>query len=365
MFAAVVAGHICVDLIPQLSGPANLTPGTLLDVGPLTLLPGGCVANTGGDLLALGAPARLAADVGDDDLGQLLRHLLAGRGVSTAGLRVIPGNTTSYSVVVEAPGHDRVFWHHVGANAHFDGAGLDLTRAQLLHLGYPSLLPAVVANGGAGLQELLERARAARLTTSLDLAVVDRGGDSGRHDWSAILERTLPLTDVFSPSVDDIASALGRTVATSPEALRTLAAGLVAAGAAVVALTAGPDGLLLRSARAERLRAGGAVLAGLADEWAERELWVPTLPARVVRTTGAGDAATAGLLYGLLAGLTAEDSVMAAAGAAALKLSGRDPLPAYEDGEIGTLQVTAPDRRGWGRGRRGVFTGPEDRRSHE
>lgn len=361
MLRALVAGHVCIDLIPQLAGPVDdLAPGGLAEVGPLTLRPGGCVSNTGRDLLALGAPARLVADVGDDELGRVLCRMLAAEAGPAVALRAVPGQSTSYSVVVQPPGGDRVFWHHVGANASFDGDGIDLAAGDLLHVGYPPLLPALAADGGAGLRALLARARGCGLTTSVDLVVVDRDSDAGRQDWDTILRNTLPLADVFTPSIDDLASALGRDFATSPEALSRLAGQLIGNGAAIVALTAGPDGLLLRTAALGRLRSGGPVLAALPASWADRELWVPPLPVTVVNTIGAGDAATAGLLYGLLAGFDPVDAALTAAGAAAVKVSGRDRLPHYDESAISVADVAAADRPGWDRGRRGVFIGTAD-----
>jgi sugar/nucleoside kinase (ribokinase family) len=360
MLRAVVAGHVCIDLIPELAGPVDLAPGGLVEVGPIALRPGGCVANTGRDLLALGAPARLVADAGDDEMGRVLRRVLSAAAGGAAALRLLPGESTSYSLVVQPPGGDRVFWHHVGANAQFDGAGVDLADGDLLHVGYPPVLPALAADGGAGLRALLARARASGVTTSVDLVVVDRSSEAGRHDWARILRDTLPLVDVFTPSVDDLSSALDRDFATSPEELSAVAGRLVEAGSAVVVLTAGPDGLLLRTAGAPRLRSGGPVLAALPRSWADRELWVPALPVQVASTIGAGDAATAGLLYGLLAGLEPEDAALAAAGAAALKVSGRASLPHYDDSGIAAGSVAAADRPGWQRGRRGVFAGHAD-----
>jgi hypothetical protein len=34
MLRALVAGHVCIDLIPDLAGPVDVTPGGLVDVGP-------------------------------------------------------------------------------------------------------------------------------------------------------------------------------------------------------------------------------------------------------------------------------------------------------------------------------------------
>src|SRR4051812_38063594 len=136
-----------------------------MEVGPLRLSPGGCVASTGLALAELGVPTRLVADLGTDVLGDVLLSTIAETGVDTVGLRRRAGATTSYSVVLEPPGTDRCFWHHVGANADFDGSDVDLRDASLLHIGYPSLLPAFCADGGASWSRLLTRAGDADVTT--------------------------------------------------------------------------------------------------------------------------------------------------------------------------------------------------------
>src|SRR5205823_6538197 len=194
---------------------------------------GGCVANTGGDLAALGARVQVVGDVGDDELGALLIRLLAVRGAGTDQLRFVPGQSTSYSLVLQSPGQDRSFWHHVGANAAFDGSGFSVAGVDLLHVGYPSLLPALIASGGAPLEALLARARAAGVTTSLDLAVLDPSSPAAREDWPALLARVLPLVDVFTPSLDDVRSALAVDVPGTQADLRRTARQLLDMGPAV------------------------------------------------------------------------------------------------------------------------------------
>lgn len=326
MFQAVVAGHVCLDLDPQLTNPVHLSPGTLTEIGSLAIHPGGCVGNTGTDLADLGAPVRLVADVGDDELGATLLQLLAQSGSNTSGVTRLAGATTSYSIVIEQPTYDRAFWHHVGANAHFDGSRVNLSSADLLHVGYPPILPALLPDNATRLRALLSRARAEGVTTSVDLAVVDPASPTGQYDWPAILRGVLPLIDVLTPSVDDLASMLGSPVDRSTDGLADLASDLVRLGAGVVALTAGERGLLLRTAERDRLAAAGRVLSSVADLWADRELWLPATPVSVAHTTGAGDAATAGLLYGLLTGMGPEDAAHLARDAAAVKVSGRGSL---------------------------------------
>jgi sugar/nucleoside kinase (ribokinase family) len=328
MRSVVVAGHVCVDFYPEVPAAAATRPGELLEVGPLAVRAGGCVANTGGDLAALGAVVDVVGDAGDDELGALLVALLRGRGVRTDQVRLLAGRSTSYSLVFEPGGEDRSFWHHVGANDGFDGAAVDVTGAALLHVGYPSLLPALIADGGRPLEALLRRAREAGLTTSLDLAVIDPASPAAREDWPALLERVLPLVDVFSPSIDDVRTALGLDVGADRAGLRETADLLLGLGPAIVMLTAGPAGLQLSTGDAARLRTAGAMLAerpGHVQAWSGQDRFAAPFPVAVRTTVGAGDAATAGLLYGLLDGLDPARTLELAARTAAARVAGEPP----------------------------------------
>ncbi len=170
----LLAGHLCVDLAPRLPGDPVIEPGRLAAVGALRTSLGGSVANTGRVLAHLGIPIRAAAALGDDALGALAGELLAREGFDTSEVRVISGVGTSYS-----------------------------------HVGYPSLLAALAADGGATLRRFFDRARAAGVTTSLDLAVVDPDSAAAELDWQRFLATVLPATDLFTPSIDDLSSALG------------------------------------------------------------------------------------------------------------------------------------------------------------
>lgn len=332
-----VAGHLCLDLAPGLGSATDLEPGRLFSVGALTVEAGGAVANTGGALTDLGVDVAAIACIGDDELGGLLVDRLRAEGFALPRLTTVPGTTTSYSLVIEKPGIDRTFWHHTGANDHFDGSTVPVDGHDLLHLGYPSLLPALLTDDGRPLHRLLARARAAGVTTSLDLAVVDRDSPTGRLDWSAILSSALSETDIISPSLDDLTSALGIDESYSPELVDRLADRLLDAGAAVVAISAGAHGLRLRTAGAERLAAGGRALAPLAEAWGDRR--VTGQPHRIDRpltTNGAGDASTAGLLYAIAYGTTAEHAVALSAACSAAVIRGERPTPAA----IGRLDPT-------------------------
>jgi sugar/nucleoside kinase (ribokinase family) len=327
MRSALIAGHICVDLIPTLSAVPTAGPGKLTQIGPLRMSAGGCVSNTGATLAALGAPVTAVADAGDDELGAALLRLLTDRGMATDGVRLEPGRSTSYTIVLEPAGRDRAFWHHLGANAEFDGVGLDLAGADLLHVGYPPLLPALAESGGERLEGLLVRAHRAGLTTSLDLAVLDPDAPAAREDWPALLAQVLPSVDVLTPSVDDLRTTLGWDLRPKPADLRRAAHRLVEMGVAVVLVTGGSAGAQLCTAPAARLAEAGAALAGAGDGWGRQE-HAATAPDVPVRTTvGAGDAATAGLLYGVLAGLGPQECLRTAMEAAGQRVAGLPVRP--------------------------------------
>jgi sugar/nucleoside kinase (ribokinase family) len=365
---AVIAGHICIDLHPMLPGAPCIDAGHLVEVGPMTVHSGGSVANTGLGLAELGVPVRLAADIGDDDLGSLLRATLDRPNVDSSGIRMAAGSATSYSVVVQAPGADRTFWHHVGANAGFDGSSVNLDDADLLHVGYPPILPALARSTGTRLAELLERAAGAGVATSVDLAVMDPQSPLAAEDWHALLARVLPNVGVFAPSVDDLHSVLGGDRPESPEAVAALGRELLGLGAAVVLLKVGSAGLYLGTAEQDRLARGGRLLASCGPDWAGRELWAPSMEVDVVGTTGAGDAAVAGVLCALLRGWTPAAAIALAAAAAAARISTTDPLPTTDllSDRLGhDLRFCPFDAPGWRVDADGIAHGPRDAATDE
>ena len=101
---------------------------------------------------------------------------------------------------------------------------------------------------------------------------------------------------------------------------------LIEDGCAVVAVSAGARGAFVLSAERERLAAGGATLASVASTWASTAEWVPAeVPRTMISTNGAGDAATAGLIYGLVRGMALARRRELAAQFAAASIAGERP----------------------------------------
>ena len=372
MKPVIVAGHVCVDLTPGLDAPPAMEPGRLIQVGPLALSAGGCVSNTGLALASLGIPTQLVASAGSDQLGRVLVALLATSAADTAGITCLDGRSTSYSIVVDVPGRDRTFWHHIGANAAFDGSGvIDRIEAAarlpgadiaagaqdtILHLGYPTHLPALYADGGAALVRLVGAARSAGATVSTDMAEIDPASEAKAVDWESLLARTLPGVDVMKASVDDLDAMLPHRTGIEPIAW---ADALVELGVAVALVTAGAEGLYVRTASAARIRAAARPLREALPDWANRELWAPSFATRVLTTTGAGDAAAAGFLAGLAHARGPAESALLSAAAAAARMSGRPIGEAYE--LVATIELPKEPRSGWSIGLDRVYHGPRDK----
>lgn len=376
--SVLVAGHICLDVIPELSsGPDGraLEPGSLEIIGPATLAIGGCVGNAGIALHRLGVRTSLVARIGGDAFGAILGDLLrAAVPSSSVHLVPTPGGRTSYSVVHNRPGEDRSIQHFPGVNANFiasDVPAAILRDATVLHVGYPPLMAALVADDGRELIELLVGARAHGLVTSLDMASASGDLRDIPVRWPELLRRVLPAVDVFLPSLDEAGHLLGRRLdpdaagAATLAGARRLADEMLNLGVAIAGVKLGSQGLYVRTGSAERL---ATVPGPPSPDWAARELWSPVFESRVVGTTGAGDATIAGFLLGLLRGLAPMGTLTAACavgGASTEAADGTSGIPSWDVIEArlraGWPRAGTTAESGWTLDRgTGVWHGPVD-----
>lgn len=363
---ALVAGHICLDLIPTFPENAAgdvsrlIQPGRLTKIGPAVVSTGGAVSNTGLALHRLGTPTALMGKVGDDLLGQSIVSFLHAIDPNLAGgMIVTPGEQSSYTVVVSPPGADRSFLHCPGANDTFTADDVDESKltGRLLHFGYPPIMRAMYQNDGTALRDLFARARRRGLTVSVDMTLPDVNSEAGQLDWPTWLSNVLPDVDLFLPSIEEVLLMLDRDrylrladeaggaidIARQIDAplLREIADQLLDMGCAIVVLKLGDQGLYLRTtADRDRLHQAGAALEPFGPEftaWLDREMIAPCFAVDVVGTTGSGDCTIAGFLHALLAAGVPEQAMTAATavGASACEVadatSGIRPWPEIAD----------------------------------
>jgi sugar/nucleoside kinase (ribokinase family) len=316
---AIVSGNLCLDLLPEVEHlplSALSSPGRLFEVGPLRIATGGSVSNTGLTLHKLGIHVHLMAVVGDDLIGRMIIDYIEQRAPLLSGsIRIQPGQASPYTIVLSPEKADRIFLHCTGADTTF---GSEIVReefaagARLFHLGYPPLLPRLYANAGEELERVMREAKGMNAITSLDMSLPDALSSSGHANWQIILEKTLPFTDIFIPSIEEILFALrradydkwGRGILQhiNGRYLGELADELIDMGAAIAGFKLGAMGLFIRTAAHQRLERLAA-LGIHTKQWADVRYYQPAFQVGVVGTTGAGDAAYAGFLAALLHGL--------------------------------------------------------------
>ena len=335
MGSCVVAGHICLDIIPDIQGYSrfldDIQPGHLLPIGAPTVASGGSVSNTGLALHKLGIPTRLMGKIGDDSFGKELCSLLSAVDKNLVKeMRSLAEERTSYTIILSPSDADRVFLHSTGANDTFGPEDIDyaaLYEADMFHFGYPTAMARMFANDGKELAELLQRAKETGVTTSLDTSMFDRHGAAGDTNWEDLLQRALPSVDIFLPSLDEILLMLMmEKTAGEPDAVlsRQLAEMLLDFGAGIVVLKQGEHGLYLRTRDAGYGRNLGRGLAGTGANWRNRELWAPAFDVSVVGTTGAGDCAVSGFLAAVLRGLGPDEALLMAAAVGACNVESAD-----------------------------------------
>ena len=344
---AVVAGYLGVDLTPGFNSTRNVVPfselfrpGTLIETEGLNVSLGGVVANTGQALLKFGQRVEFMGCVGNDALGELAITLLAQAGVSR-GIRRTSRAGTAYGLVIAPPGMDRLFLEDPGCNRIFTADDIDydvVGQSRLFHFGYPPLMPALWADGGAELQKLLGRVRHRGVAISLDMTLPDPASPAGRADWPAILAGTLPLVDIFVPSIEELLFMLEPKLYTRllaeagggdllavipPELYSRLAERVFGLGIKVLLIKAGHRGAYLRTGNLTTLNDPASALCLADSVGCPSGVWIPPFPVAADRfrnASGAGDCAVAGFLAALLNGVN-----LKMAGTYAM-LAGRDNL---------------------------------------
>jgi len=358
-FDILVMGHLCVDLIPSMDHvppQALIQPGRLYEVQELQVSTGGAVSNTGMALHRLGVDVRLMSLVGDDAIGGMIVEFLAARDPALAEhITVLPGVASSYTIVLSPERSDRIFLHCAGTNDQFGAEYVDLdiaARAIIVHLGYPPLLPRLYSDEGGEILKILRPLRERGVITSLDMAMPDAHGNSGRAKWYEILRNTLPYVDIFVPSFDEILYMMRpddfRKYGDHPELLITekyvaeLTAEMLSLGCKIAGVKLGVDGIWLQTGNREAIDTLREALP-LNEAWNDCSAWHPAFEVELVGTTGAGDSAYAGLLAAILNGMSPAETVRMASAVGACNVEAADAVSSVRTWEDTRKRLAA----GW------------------
>ncbi len=348
---AVVAGYLGVDIAPGFgnnqarSFTELFRPGKLIETKGLHFSLGGVVANTGLALKKFGCQTELMGCVGHDVLGDIALTQFEEAGVY-AGIRRTEAAGTAYGIVLAPPDMDRIFLEDPGCNRVFTADAIDyetVALSRLFHFGYPPLMDSLWANEGLELKRMLKRIRASGTTISLDMTLPDPDAPSGKADWRKLLSTTLPLVDIFVPSVEELLYMLdperyarlaniaeqkedGNMINAIPEAeYARLAEITLGMGVKILLIKAGHKGAYLRTGNFEGW--AGSSFQPADAEGCPQGVWLSpesTIEARIQNASGAGDCAIAGFLAALLKG----ENVVAAGRYA--MIAGRDNLYGHD-----------------------------------
>ncbi len=391
----VAAGHTCLDLIPAftIDGQVDkltdvLVPGKMINMGECVVVGGGPVTNAGVSIRRLGVKTELIGKIGNDDFGKEILNWYEEHEGHFTGIKMVDGESTSYTIAICIPGIDRFYLHHCGANDTFgyDDMNFELVqRSRLMLFGYPPWMRKLYENTGNELTKILKKTKELGTTTVLDLSLPDVDSYAGQVDWLAILKNWVPLTDIMVPSAEEIfyflykekflekKENLGAKESVldfmTVKEISTIGNDLLEMGAAIAMVKCGHRGLYIRTAGRDRLEKLGA--AGCSDigNWANRELWFPVYQEeKFVGALGSGDAAIAGFLSAFVWNHTIESCLRYANAAGSMNVTVPDGLTWNKGFDDLTKRIESGwktkdldiDEDGW-KQERGFWVGPNNR----
>ena len=277
----ITAGRVSMDLFALDIG-AEFHDVTGFETGV-----GGSPVNIAIGASRLGLRSIAFTAVGDDPVGEYVRHFLKNENVNTDFIAVKAGRRTGMALVgVQPPDKfPLLFYRENPADIHLtieDAKKLPLDETRALSLSGTAL-----SRGRASDLSLYlaERAKSLGVTTFIDL---DLRPDQWEHPlaFGLRLRRVLPLCDVIIGTEEEFWAAL------SPKPEAVMAGASVtdedSLHALMLACARENDAALVlkRGERGVRLYVGGA------------HFDVPGFPVEIVNTVGAGDGFASGLIYG-------------------------------------------------------------------
>lgn len=263
-------GDINIDAF--MSIPNYPLPGGDALVYEVTVRTGGSVANTAIMLARLGLQTELYSHIGNDEWADITENTLRREGVGLTHVRRNPHAGTGLIFIPVTPDGERTMFSYRGANILLDEA--DVREEDFIGLG------ALHLSGYSFLKSTQREAawKALEIATSLSIPITLDLGVEPAVAIGADLPRLLRALDLLVLGDQEVIAISGQ-----PD-LEYGIAQLLDAGVKTIGLKLGKDGCEVISA--------------------ENRVRLPGMRVDVVDTTGAGDAFSAGMIYGALRGMT-------------------------------------------------------------
>ena len=263
----ISVGVVCADVMVR---PVESLPkrGSLALVPRLELHLGGLAGVTAAVLCRLGAKAAFMGRLGQDGFGDYVLSTLESHGVDVSRVRRTAECGTSATVVLINEDGERTFLHHLGTNVLTSESDIDfdlVAQAKVLHWGGASITPGL---DGEPIGRVFRKARAMGVKTSMDTCF------DGKGLWFPHIQHALPHLDIAMSSIEEARRYTGKE---TPEEIADFYQSF---GVEFVLVKMGAGGLYVKSGK-------------------ERH-HIPAHKVPVVDTTGAGDAACGGFLYGII-----------------------------------------------------------------
>lgn len=276
-FDLLVVGELNPDIIVYQPGLEPAFGQVEIVVDQVRLEIGSSSAIVACGAARLGLRVAFVGVVGGDPFGRYMLDSLLERGVDVAGCRIEPDVPTGATVILSR-GDDRAILTARGAMDRLTAADVPprlLETTRHLHVGSLFLQPRLAR----GLADLFRSARRFGATTSLDTNWDPSG------DWGGAFATVLAETDLFLPNAGELAALTG-----DPDpamAARSILGRLPPGGTVAV----------------KRGRDGGVAVRG--DELVAS----PAVAVEAIDATGAGDSFDAGMIAGLLDGMSLADAL--------------------------------------------------------
>jgi len=338
-YDAVIAGYTCVDLIPDFKKTQSVTsisnffiPGKLIEIDGINFVLGGVVANTGLAMKKFNKKVFLNGLVGEDFIGKIAIEWLNKYNLSD-GMKTTNKAGTAFSIVIAPQGIDRIFLESPGCNQIFDAGYINfdgISQSRLFHFGYPPLLKQFYLNNGSQMLDMFSKVKKMGVVTSLDFSLPDPESESGKIEWPEIIQKILPYTDIFVPSMEEVlqimqpreyAEILSSSVSADVinqvlvNTIREIGKRFIDSGVKILLIKAGQWGAYLLTGDVSSISEKGGLNLEK-GKWNHCELWCNAYkadPLKIKNSSGSGDTSVAAFLSAIIDGENPESAVKYAA----------------------------------------------------